>query len=431
MIVRIGNGGRSFKGMDQYFGHDKGATTKERVAWTHTLNMLTDDPDKAWKVMAYTAMDQKRLKQASGQKSTGTKLQKPVFAYVLSWHPEHQLTEDHIRETALKSLEALDLMDYQVLMYRHRDEPQPHVHIIVNRVHPETGLAARLPKTKERFSEFARLYEREHGKIYCKQREENYQKRKEGEKARYADQNIVEAWNAAADGKSFAEALKKKGYQLANGRKRVVVVDPHGKIINPARHLHGVRAKDIKQKLGHATLASLFDAASLSNQARERQKRDYDARQKGVPATPPAVILNRLQDKHIEERSRLFNQHQSRMEKEQEKLTAYYKIEQRQKEIAALTQKTAQPSLLRRLFGVARRDRKQLEAVQTTYNDAQQRITERVKGLENERQQEMLKLIEKQSVEKSLLYERSSSAVQPVVPQKREKKKSREFDRDI
>jgi hypothetical protein len=82
MIPRIAGGGRSFKGAYAYFGHDKQQATKHRVEWTHTENMLTDDPDKAWKVMAYTVYEQARLKEASGQKSTGRKLQKPVFSYL-------------------------------------------------------------------------------------------------------------------------------------------------------------------------------------------------------------------------------------------------------------------------------------------------------------------------------------------------------------
>jgi hypothetical protein len=92
MIPRIAGGGRSFKGAYAYFGHDKEQTTKHRVEWTHTENMLTDDPDKAWKVMAYTVYEQARLKEASGQKATGRKLQKPVFSYSLAWHPNRTRT---------------------------------------------------------------------------------------------------------------------------------------------------------------------------------------------------------------------------------------------------------------------------------------------------------------------------------------------------
>ena len=41
--------------------------------------------------------------------------------------------------TALDSLKAQELEGYQAVILCHSDEPQQHVHVIVNRVHPETG----------------------------------------------------------------------------------------------------------------------------------------------------------------------------------------------------------------------------------------------------------------------------------------------------
>ena len=100
MIPRIAAGGGNFRGAFQYYLHDKDATTRSRVAWTHTENLLTRDPDKAWRVMAYTAKEHERLKEASGQKTTGRKLTKPVFAFSLSWHPEQKPDRDHMLATA-------------------------------------------------------------------------------------------------------------------------------------------------------------------------------------------------------------------------------------------------------------------------------------------------------------------------------------------
>ena len=124
MIPRIAGGGRSFKGAYAYFGHDKQQATKHRVEWTHTENMLTDDPDKAWKVMAYTVYEQARLKEASGQKATGRKLQKPVFSYSLAWHPEQNPDREHMLETAKKSVAVLGFTEHEMLIVAHRDEPQ-------------------------------------------------------------------------------------------------------------------------------------------------------------------------------------------------------------------------------------------------------------------------------------------------------------------
>lgn len=70
MVPRIprtkGKGvGTSFKGTAAYLLHDEGqAQTSDRVLWTDTRNLATDNPDQAWRVMAATAMDSDRLKRA-------------------------------------------------------------------------------------------------------------------------------------------------------------------------------------------------------------------------------------------------------------------------------------------------------------------------------------------------------------------------------
>lgn len=57
-------------------------------------------------------------------------------------------------------------------MAAHSDKEHLHVHIVVNTVHPETGLTAPLKYTKERLSRWAEAYEREHG-IHCEERIRN------------------------------------------------------------------------------------------------------------------------------------------------------------------------------------------------------------------------------------------------------------------
>lgn len=125
MIPRVAKGGRSFAGAYSYYGHDKGATTTKRVAWSHTENVLTEQPELAIKVMAYTALEAERLKEAAGVKATGRKLEKPVFTYSLSWHPEQTPSREHMLESALESLEALGLREHETLVSRTGMNPIP------------------------------------------------------------------------------------------------------------------------------------------------------------------------------------------------------------------------------------------------------------------------------------------------------------------
>jgi Relaxase/Mobilisation nuclease domain len=432
MIPRIAKGGRSFKGAYQYFGHDKEKSSKHRVAWTHTENMITDDPEKAWKVMAYTAKVQDRLKEASGQKATGRKLQKPVFSYSLAWHPEQKPDRAHMLATAKKSLIALGLEDHEVFMIAHKDEPHKHVHVIVNRVHPLTGLAASLSNSRRKLSDFARTYEKENGKVYCLQREKNFQKRKEGVRTRYGDPNIVAAWQETNDGKGFASALQKRGYHLAQGYKRIVVIDPHGKIHNPARHLDGLRAKDIRQKLGDFNFASLPDAAKLSEQIQQKHRQVYqESEQKRIVVS--AQKQNQLQDRQIEERAKLSDEHYRRIEGEREGLTEYYKIKDRQKEIAQLAEKLNHPTPWQKISGQFKAGQTELAGSRKNLALVQARIKEKMDFLEGERDRGMTALTERHAKEKALLLERGPETLpKPALHHEmrdREKKRDRDFER--
>jgi hypothetical protein len=191
MVPAITVGGRSFKGAFLYYAHDKRRDgeavrfTTERVAWVETVNLPTSNPERAWKIMAHTAMSQAELKKAAGEKATGRKLTKPVYAYSLAWHPEQRADKDHMLSTALDSMKAQGLEGYQAIILAHSDEPQQHVHVIVNRVHPETGVAATLSNSRLKLSQWAEAYERKRGKVYCPQRVNNNARRSRGEFVRH------------------------------------------------------------------------------------------------------------------------------------------------------------------------------------------------------------------------------------------------------
>ena len=55
---------------------------------------------------------------------------------------------------AQESLKALGMERHQALIVSHRDG-QPHVHVIANRVDPESGQAAGLSRSKLRLSQWA------------------------------------------------------------------------------------------------------------------------------------------------------------------------------------------------------------------------------------------------------------------------------------
>lgn len=179
MVPKLAAKGTSFKGAAAYYLHDKGASTSERVAWTATQNLVTDNPEMAWRIMAATAKDQARLKEQAGIKATGRKSADVVLAYSLAWHPDEKdgLTAEEMMLAAKASIKALGAEHCQALIVAHQDEPHPHVHIILNRVSPQDGRILSSSNEKLNLSRWAEAYERGRGKIFCEERVANNQAR--------------------------------------------------------------------------------------------------------------------------------------------------------------------------------------------------------------------------------------------------------------
>jgi hypothetical protein len=179
VIPRIQTG-TSFKDAGLYYLHDKRLEgelerlTTERVAWTHARNTLESEPEAVIREMQHTAMSQQSLKYLSGNRTDGRPTERTVMTVSLAWHPEQQPTRKHMLETAESFLAGMRFHEHQVLMVGHDDTKHPHIHLIINRIHPDTGLTIDDKWYKTRAQKWALGYEREHGHIYCHAREARY-----------------------------------------------------------------------------------------------------------------------------------------------------------------------------------------------------------------------------------------------------------------
>lgn len=245
MIPKLHPKGSSFAGAAAYLLHDKDkASTSERVAWTETRNLATDDAHVAWRVMAATAMDQERLKEDAGVPNTGRKSDKHVLHFSLSWHEDEAgtLTTDEMKRAAQGALEALGAEDRQAIIVAHDDEPHPHVHILLNRVSAEDGKMLSSSKEKLRLSEWAQNYEQDRGYILCEQRVINNAARARGEFTRGAPE-IPRARNAAKDNQDPKRTARLADL-LRRGREQA---ERHASAIRELEAAHKARLSEIKE----------------------------------------------------------------------------------------------------------------------------------------------------------------------------------------
>ncbi|WP_320197183.1 relaxase/mobilization nuclease domain-containing protein (plasmid) [Agrobacterium rosae] len=224
MVPDVAGTGHSFKGAFAYYLHDKRANdalpqlaSSERVGWTETRNLATDDMHTAQRVMIATAKQADELKARAGVKATGRKSTKSVYAYSLSWSPDEAatLTRDEMVRAADASLKLLGAENRQAVIVCHTDQKHPHVHVIVNRVDPEDGRMLDGKNDHFKLSDWANEYERERGRVLTPRREEKRQQREQHpdkEKRReYIKQKRAAAKEQTHDPKTRAVMLRELG----------------------------------------------------------------------------------------------------------------------------------------------------------------------------------------------------------------------------
>ncbi|UXT85547.1 relaxase/mobilization nuclease domain-containing protein [Agrobacterium tumefaciens] len=224
MVPDVAGTGHSFKGALAYYLHDKRAndalpqlSSSERVAWTETRNLATDDMHTAQRVMIATAKQADELKARAGKKAGRKATSGPVYAYSLSWRPDEAatLTRDEMVRAADASLKVLGAENRQAVIVCHTDRKHPHVHVVVNRVDPEDGRMLVACNDHRKLSDWANEYERERGRILTPRREEKRVQRErnadKAERRKYTEQKRAAAKEQAHDTKSRATILRELG----------------------------------------------------------------------------------------------------------------------------------------------------------------------------------------------------------------------------
>ena len=215
MIVRFESSGTSFVGAGRYYLHDKAAdrslpkhlkpSTDERVWFTDTRNCLSMKPEEALIEMWRTADDQALLKAQAGVRASGRRCDEPVKTMSLAWHKDDAPSPEHMMATADSFLKHMGWTEHQAVLIGHSDTEHRHVHIILNRVHPEHGRTLNDFRDQVRAQQWAHAYEKEHGKIWCENREPNAELRRE----RAEDHAKVRAGEMTPEHRAAAEVARK------------------------------------------------------------------------------------------------------------------------------------------------------------------------------------------------------------------------------
>ena len=127
-MIAVSSSGKNFSALASYLTTGRTGEERGRIAWSASRNLPTDDPELAATFMRATAARSDRV-------------EKPVYHIALSFDAGDAVDRAAMERVTNRVLDRLGLGEHQSVVVAHRDRDHPHVHIFVNRVHPETGKA--------------------------------------------------------------------------------------------------------------------------------------------------------------------------------------------------------------------------------------------------------------------------------------------------
>ena len=125
-MIGVSSSNKSFRVLARYLAEERNVEEQKRVAWVTSRNLPTDDPETAARIMRATAAQNVRVRE-------------PVYHLTLSFDPGDNVDRAAMERVADRVLVELHLQEHQVLIVAHGDREHAHMHLMVNRVHPETG----------------------------------------------------------------------------------------------------------------------------------------------------------------------------------------------------------------------------------------------------------------------------------------------------
>ena len=290
------------------------AKTQDRLSFTYTHNIPFENPNAAMRYMIDTAQDAENLKREAGVGNRGAKSSKrPVLTFSLSYDPQDNPTQQEMTNDAIDFMDkVLGLSDHQAIFYGHNDTAHPHIHVMANLVHPQTGRTHAPSWSKVKASDWAYEKAQERGIGHCPQREINKQKREQGKMVNYQDPHLQQQltiqhlFMQSDSGKAFAAALEDHGFTLARGDRRgFVLVDENGKILSLSRQLDSSSRRKVAERFMDIEALRSAQEVAAEKMSYDREQATIDCQNKMLDAADTAAQTKTLsQDKHSKKKAK-------------------------------------------------------------------------------------------------------------------------------
>lgn len=207
----------------------------------------------------------------------GTRCRQPLFSVSLSPPASAAVTIEMFEAAISKIAETTGLRGQPRVVVFHEKDGRRHCHVVFSRIDAETMTAKNLPHFKLKLRQISRSLYFEHGwkmprgLMNSAARNPSNVTLAEWQSAKRREKNAIdeklviqECWAASDKGEAFKQLLLERGYLLAQGNRKNHVVISHDGRVSAVARATGLRAKDVRAKLGDA--ADLPDLSAARNQ---------------------------------------------------------------------------------------------------------------------------------------------------------------------
>lgn len=227
LIPKICKRGTSFKKLAKYLLTDReSGAEREGTSVLGLCNFIGDTAQNAHEaaaIMGHTWQWRDAIKHLSGR-GGGTSKALPVWHGVVNFDKSERPTDEEMLLAAKGLLAAVGLgtdEGFQTFFVKHTDTDHHHVHIVVNLIHPVTGLAANPGLEFPKAQKWAAQWEKDRGQDFCVDRAEKYEAIEKGDpipksdkkkwlsKAEWLAQQGLTNDNKSPAKKEFADLLTK------------------------------------------------------------------------------------------------------------------------------------------------------------------------------------------------------------------------------
>jgi hypothetical protein len=195
--------------------------------------------------------------------SKGTKCRQYLFSLSLSPPEDARVPVEVFHETIDRIEERLGLQGQPRAVVFHEKEGRRHAHCVWSRIDAETMTARQMSFFKTKLMAVSRDLYLEHGWKMPRGLENSgernptnfslaewQQAKRQGVDPRWIKSTLQDCWSRSDSRAAFVQALQERGFSLAKGDKRGLVVLDHGGEVHSLPRVLDIKTKDVRARLG-------------------------------------------------------------------------------------------------------------------------------------------------------------------------------------